>query len=223
MIWHKKKTFKDYKDQRHTMVEKLKIRGYIKTEKIAIAMNTVPRHLFIPEKHRDKAYEDYPIPIGKKQTISAPHMVAIMSEALKLQGDEKVLEIGAGTGYQSCVISHILKEGSVNTVEKIETLAQQARENIKKAGYMNIKVITGDGTQGHTEEAPYDRIIVTAAAPDIPKPLIEQLKPNGSLLIPVGSRYSQELIRATKTTNGEINKEYLGGCVFVPLIGKHGW
>ena len=223
MFKRRKKTDTEYQEQRQEMVKTLQTWGYIKTDKVAEAMTTVQRHRFLPEDQKTHAYEDRPLPVGKNQTISAPHMVAIMTEALELKGDEKVLEIGAGTGYHSAVVAHIVKEGYVYTIEKIEELAQKARENIEKTGYTNTKVITGDGTQGYQKKAPYDRISVTASAPDIPPPLIEQLKPGGQMLIPIGPRYHQNLIKITKTQKGEIKKKNLGGCVFVPLIGKHGW
>jgi len=223
MFKRRKKTDREYQEQRQEMIKTLRIDGYIKTDKVADAMNTIPRHRFLPKDQKIYAYEDRPLPVGKNQTISAPHMVAIMTEALELKEDEKVLEIGAGTGYHSAVVAHIVKEGYIYTVEKIEELAQKARENIKKTGYINTEVITGDGTQGYQKKAPYDRISVTASAPDIPTPLIEQLKPGGQMLIPIGTRYHQNLIKIIKTHNGEITKKNLGGCIFVPLIGKHGW
>jgi len=223
MFKRRKKTDREYQEQRQEMIKTLRIDGYIKTDKVADAMNTIPRHRFLPKDQKIYAYEDRPLPVGKNQTISAPHMVAIMTEALELKGDEKVLEIGAGTGYHSAVVAHIVKEGYIYTVEKIEELTQKARENIKKTGYINTEVITGDGTQGYQKKAPYDRISVTASAPDIPTPLIEQLKPGGQMLIPIGTRYHQNLIKIIKTHNGEITKKNLGGCIFVPLIGKHGW
>ncbi len=223
MLRRKKESESSCKDERMAMVEKLKTWGYLKSKKVTEAMKNVPRHIFLPEDQKPYAYEDRPLPVGKNQTISAPHMVAIMAEALDLNGIEKVLEIGAGTGYHASVVAEILKEGSVFSVEKIDALAKKAKENIAKAGYTNIKVITADGTLGYKEEAPYDRIFVTAAAPDIPTPLIEQLKPGGLLLIPIGPRYHQTLTSITKTAGGEIKKENQGGCVFVPLLGKHGW
>ena len=223
MLRRKKESEHSYKEERMTMVEKLKTWGYLKSKKVTEAMKNVPRHIFLPEDQKPYAYEDRPLPAGKNQTISAPHMVAIMTEALKLKGEEKVLEIGAGTGYHASVVADILKNGSVFSIEKIEALAQKAKENIEKAGYTNIKVITGDGTLGYKEESLYDKIFVTAAAPDIPRPLIDQLKLGGLLLIPVGSRYQQNLISITKTKDGELKKKNLGGCVFVPLKGKHGW
>ncbi len=223
MLRRKKESEHNYKDERMAMVDKLKTWGYLKSKKVTDAMKNVPRHIFLPEDQKPYAYEDRPLPVGKNQTISAPHMVAIMAEALDLNGNEKVLEIGAGTGYHVSVVAEILKEGSVFSIEKIEALAKKAKENIEEAGYTNIKVITGDGTLGYKEEAPYDSIFVTAAAPDVPPPLIDQLKPGGLLLIPVGSRYQQTLTSITKTKDGELKKKNQGGCVFVPLKGKHGW
>ncbi len=208
----------------------LKREGIIRSRKVERALLTVPRELFVPESYRDLAYADTPLPIGKGQTISAPHMVALMTELLNLDEGMKVLEIGTGSGYQAAVIAEIVaprgskRPGKVITIERIPELAEFARRNLERAGYSDrVKVVVGDGTLGYPEEAPYDRIIVTAAAPDIPKPLIEQLKPGGRMVIPVGNKYMQYLYIVDKTPLGKIiiNKDI--PCVFVPLIGKYGW
>ena len=204
------------------MVERLKSLGYIKSEHVFNAMLKVPRDVFVPEELKSHAYEDRPLPIGMGQTISAPHMVAIMCELLELEKDSKVLEIGSGSGYHACVIAEIVGEGQVFSVEKIERLSERARENLETAGCKRAQVITGDGTNGYEKEAPYDRILVTAGAPDIPTSLIEQLKIGGRLVIPIGSMYLQDLILIEKLED-RIERRNLGGCAFVPLIGDHGW
>jgi protein-L-isoaspartate(D-aspartate) O-methyltransferase len=184
-------------------------------------MKEVKREYFLPKNMSELAYEDSPLPIGGDQTISAPHMVAIMSEKADLKEGQKVLEIGAGSGYHACVTSNVT--GSmVYSVERLKELTKDAKRNLKLAGCNNVRIVVGDGTKGLENEAPFDRIIVTAAAPDIPPPLIDQLSLGGKLLIPVGSRFSQDLVRITKEGD-ELKKEYLGGCVFVPLIGEFGW
>jgi len=175
---------------------------------------------------------DTPLPIGFGQTVSAPHMVSIMNEALQLEIGQKVLEIGAGSGWHAATIAEIVAPsdtprsewGHVYTTEIIEGLAEFARKNVRNAGYSDrITIICTDGSMGYPEKAPYDRIIVTAAAPDVPQPLIEQLKPNGIMLIPVGTVHLfQSLIKITKSADGEIKRENLGGVAFVPLTGRYG-
>jgi protein-L-isoaspartate(D-aspartate) O-methyltransferase len=195
---------------------------YISEEKVCKAMLRVPRHKFVPEYERKEAYIDAPLEIGHGQTISAPHMVAIMCELLELSEGHRVLEIGSGSGYNAAVMGELVgKSGHVYTVERIEPLVHFARENLKETGYNNVTVILEDGSMGYSRYAPYDRITVTCAAPRIPEPLMEQLKPGGIMVIPVGS-YSQELIRIKKDSEGNIHKEKKGEVVFVPLIGKHG-
>lgn len=205
------------------MVQHLIEDGYICKKEVIDAMESVDRHLFVPDETRDSAYVDSPLPIGEGQTISAPHMVGIMAECLELDKDQKVLEIGTGFGYHAAVIAKIVGEnGKVYTVERIETLAERARANLEKIKLSQIvTVIVGDGSKGLPEYAPYDRIFVACAAPDIPKPLIEQLKDGGILLIPVGGRWHQTLFQCRKIGN-KIEKKDMGGCVFVPLIGEYG-
>lgn len=213
-----------YEEERLEMVERLVAFGYLRSEKVIEAMKRVPRHLFVPDDQIPYAYDDRPLLIGMDQTISAPHMVAMMCDALDLEEDHKVLEIGAGSGYHACVIADIVKKGTVYTIERIEELAEKAKENLKKTNCGRVEVIVGDGTKGYEKEAPYDRILVTAGAPDMPPPLLDQLKIGGKLLIPIGSsRYMQQLILVIKTGEKKIEKEYLGGCAFVPLIGEYGW
>ncbi|GAB4543200.1 MAG: protein-L-isoaspartate(D-aspartate) O-methyltransferase [Thermodesulfovibrionia bacterium] len=199
--------------------EQLRARG-IRDERVLKAMESVPRHLFVSEDIRDKAYDDCALPIGEGQTISQPYMVAIMTELLELKGKESVLEIGTGSGYQSAVLSLLCSE--VYTVERIESLAIKARELLKRLGYKNVNVFISDGTQGLPEYAPFDAIIVTAGAPEIPAVYIEQLKINGRLVIPVGSRFSQTLYQIKKTPSGIVTRSSTP-CIFVPLVGRYGW
>jgi protein-L-isoaspartate(D-aspartate) O-methyltransferase len=210
-------------EQRDRLVVSLKRRGYIKSPLVEKAMRRVPREEFLPEDIRDEAYVDSPLPIGEGQTISAPHMVAIMAEQLDLSPGMKVLEIGAGSGYHAAVCAEIIApDGHLYTIERIASLATFAENNLKKTGYGTfVTVIFGDGSKGLPEHAPYDRIFVAAGAPDIPEPLTEQLADGGKMLIPVGGRYYQELIRVVRKNN-RLTKENLGGVVFVPLIGEHG-
>ncbi len=213
-----------FEEQRTRLVESLKRRGYVSTTSVEAAMLRVPREEFLPESIRDDAYVDTPLPIGDRQTISAPHMVAIMVEHLDLRPGMKVLEIGAGSGYHAAVCAEIVgQEGHIYTVERISSLSSFAEANLKKTGYASVvTVIFGDGTKGLPEHAPYDRIFVAAGAPDIPPPLTEQIAEGGRLLVPVGGRFYQDLIRIEKR-GAELKKESLGGCVFVPLIGEHGY
>lgn len=206
---------------RKKMVESQLIPRGLKDEKVLAAMRKVPRHLFVQESHRSRAYEDYPLPIGEEQTISQPYMVALMTEALKLSGEESVLEIGTGSGYQTAILAELARQ--VYSVERIPVLAGRARKILDSLGYSNILVRLSDGTMGWEEHAPYDRILVTAGAPSVPEPLLDQLVVGGILVIPVGSDVSQELTRITKEGKGKIRRERMGGCVFVRLLGKHGW
>jgi protein-L-isoaspartate(D-aspartate) O-methyltransferase len=211
-----------YETEREEMVDRLISYGYLRQERIITAMRKVPRHLFVPSEHRRYAYEDIPLPAGGNQTISAPHMVAMMCEYLELEEGQKVLEIGAGTGYHACIVANIITPGKVYTVERLPSLAKRAERNLKEAGCPRVKVIVADGTLGYPEEAPYDRIYVTAGAPEVPYPLLEQLGAGGRILIPLGSRYSQELVLMIKRGK-KIERKNLCGCSFVPLIGEHGW
>ena len=185
------------------------------------AMNRVPRHIFVLDSQKEYAYQDTPLTIGAGQTISAPHMVAIMCNLLDLREGMSVLEIGTGSGYHVAVIAELVgKTGHVYTVERIEQLAHFARDNLKKTGYTNVTVIIEDGSLGLPEYAPYDRISVAAAAPEVPQTLIDQLKEGGKMVIPVGS-FLQELYLVTK--NIEVTMVKKGGVSFVPLKGKHGF
>jgi protein-L-isoaspartate(D-aspartate) O-methyltransferase len=211
-----------YEAEREEMVNRLIAYGYLRDERVIKAMLKVPRHLFVPPESVRYAYEDCPLPVGKNQTISAPHMVATMCESLELREGQRVLEIGTGTGYHACVVAEIIATGEIYSVERFPSLAERAKENLRRAGCKRVRVIVGDGSKGYAEKAPYDRIYVTAGAPRVPEPLVEQLAEEGRLLIPIGSRYTQDLILLVKS-KGEVAKKNLGGCAFVPLIGEYGW
>jgi protein-L-isoaspartate(D-aspartate) O-methyltransferase len=209
----------DYAPAREALVRSLRLD--IHDERVLKAFGSVPRERFVPEQLRRYAYEDRALPIGREQTISQPLMVAIMTQALKLTGDEKVLEIGAGSGYQAAVLSKLARE--VVSVERIPELAQAALRNLEETGATNVSVYEAGETLGRPEDAPFDAIIVTAGAPRVPRSLIDQLAMGGRLAVPVGDRTAQQLVRATKTDRG-VSLEKLGECRFVPLIGgKDGW
>jgi len=209
----------EYREERERMVALLRRRG-ISTE-VLEAMNRVKRHLFVPPELRDQAYGDYPLPIGGGQTISAPHMVAMMCDYLKLERGDKVLEIGAGSGYHAAVIAELIgAEGRVYTVERLALLVDFSTRNLREAGYKNVVVVSGDGTLGLPEYAPFNKICVTCAAPAVPPPLLEQLETGGRMVIPIG-RYIQELYLVEKK-NG-IEKQSKCEVVFVPLIGRFGF
>lgn len=204
-----------YEKQRYTMVERQIMGRGIKDSRVLDALRTVPRHAFVPESMQDYAYEDSPLPIGHDQTISQPYIVAYMTEKLNLKGDESVLEIGTGSGYQAAVLAEMAKK--VYTIEIVEALATQAQNRLKKAGYKNIEYRIGDGYVGWSEAAPFDAIIITAAPEQIPESLIAQLKIGGRMIVPVG-RWAQELLLITRTeTDHKI--ENLIPVRFVPMIG----
>jgi len=210
----------DYQKLREKMVKKQLIPRGIKDERVLTAFLQVPRERFVPEEVREDAYGDFPLSIGEGQTISQPYIVALMTQCLKLKGEEKVLEIGTGSGYQTAILALLSKK--VYSVERIKTFAQKAQKILRELKYSNIKIIVGNGTLGWEEFSPYDRIIVTAGAKDIPVPLIHQLKENGIMVIPVGDAYSQEL-KVIEKKKEEITTQTVERCIFVPLIGKHGW
>jgi len=188
--------------------------------KVLAAMCKVPRHLFVSEALRDQAYGDFPLPIGEQQTISQPYIVAEMTQALQPGKEDRILEIGTGSGYQAAVLAEIVFR--VYTIEKIHSLYLNTRKLFDKLRYHNIVTKYSDGTSGWSDESPFDGIIVTAGAPGIPKPLVSQLAVGGRMVIPVGDRYSQELIKLYKDEHG-IHKTNLGGCRFVKLVGEYGW
>ncbi|MBI5047666.1 MAG: protein-L-isoaspartate(D-aspartate) O-methyltransferase [Deltaproteobacteria bacterium] len=209
-----------YKQKRQNMVAKdIKGRG-IGDKKVLETMEKIPRHLYVDEYIRDRAYADYPLPIGEGQTISQPYVVALMTETLRLKQSDKVLEIGTGSGYQAAVLAEIVKD--VYTIEIRKGLADKAEKRFKELGYKNIKVKYADGYFGWKEYAPFDAIIITASANHIPPPLIKQLKQDGRLIIPLGSTvYYQTLTLATKR-KGEIDLEQITSVAFVPMVGEAG-
>ena len=210
----------DFNALRTAMVERqLKARG-IHDSRVLAAMGRVPRHEFVAAELASSAYEDCPLPIGGGQTISQPYMVALMTELLALQGNERVLEIGTGSGYQTAILAELARE--VYSVERVLPLADKARERLQQCGYRNARVYSGDGTVGLAEFQPYDRVLVTAGAPALPQTLVRQLKTQGKLVIPVGDRFLQKLMVVEK--QGEkIVQDEVCGCVFVPLLGEEGW
>jgi len=205
---------------RERMVQTQLVARGISDPKVLYAMQKVPRHLFVEEALQNQAYGDFPLPIGEQQTISQPYIVAFMTEALQLTGVEKVLEIGTGCGYQAAILAELAPE--VYSIERVYSLVSRARRILESLRYFNVKIKVGDGTLGWPEEAPFDAIIVTAAAPGIPKPLLDQLAMGGRLIIPVGDRQIQSLDLVRKTPKG-LQHDYRGGCRFVKLIGNYGW
>ncbi len=205
------------------LVEELEREGFIKSQKVKEAMLKIDRKNFVPFIYKNEAYLDEPLPIGEDQTISAPHMVAIMLELLEIKSGMKILEIGTGSGYNACLMEYLAYPGSVITIERLKSLYYFSMENIKRCPYgENIKVVLGDGSMGYEEEAPFDRIVVTCGAPEIPSVLIKQLSDDGILVIPVGGHYFQDLYRVIKRKDSII-KELHGSVAFVPMVGKFGF
>lgn len=206
--------------QREEMVRRqIEARGIVDPNVLA-AMRKVQRHLFVSEALSDQAYSDYPLPIGEQQTISQPYIVAEMTQALAPTKDDRILEIGTGSGYQAAILAEIVYR--VYTIERINALYINARRLFDKLRYHNIVTRYSDGTTGWKDESPFDGIIVTAGSPQIPRVLLDQLAPGGRLVIPVGGEHSQELVKIIKTEDGYETIE-LGGCRFVKLVGEHGW
>lgn len=199
--------------------DQIRARG-VSDKRVLEAMRTVPRHSFVPENLRRHAYEDHPVHIGCEQTISQPYMVGLMTELLELRPTDRVLEIGTGSGYQAAILSMLSAE--VITIDRLPDLAQSARERLQELGYANITVVCGDGTLGYPESAPYDAIVVTAAGPEVPPPLVDQLAVGGRLVCPAGGRDLQSLLKIVRTASG-IRREESIRCIFVPLLGAHGW
>lgn len=209
-----------YEEARQRMVDQQLVPRGISDERVLQVMREVPRHRFVPPDSQNAAYNDNPLPIGCNQTISQPYIVAYMTEMLQLKPEDRVLEIGTGSGYQAAVLSRLARR--VYTIERIEELAGRARQALKNLGYENIQFRIGDGSCGWPEAGPYDAIIVTAAAPEVPPPLIDQLAPGASLVAPVGSTGYQDLVRLVKR-GGRTHSEHLTPVAFVPLVGEHGW
>ena len=212
----------EYALPRRRMVELLREKYKIKDENVLAAMEKIPRHLFVPQALQTQAYRDNALPIAARQTISQPFIVARMTELLELDESKKVLEIGAGSGYQTAVLAELA--GQIYAIERVAQLAAEADERLKNLGYQNVKLICADGTNGWQKFAPYDAILVAAGSPDIPAPLVNQLKIGGKLVIPIGAnQQSQKLIRVTRRAAADLREEDFGACAFVPLIGEHGW
>jgi protein-L-isoaspartate(D-aspartate) O-methyltransferase len=202
------------------MVQEQLVRRDIVDERTLAVLGEVPRHCFVDDAMRGRAYGDHPLPIGAGQTISQPYIVAYMTQALGLQGDETVLEIGTGSGYQAAILSRLCKQ--VYTVERINSLLAGARKVFDKLRYYNIRAKLDDGTMGWPDAGPYDAIVVTAGGPEVPAPLIAQLADNGRLIIPVGDQHTQEL-QLVEKKDGEVTINYLASVRFVNLVGEHGW
>lgn len=210
----------DFEKARRTMVDQQLIPRGIKDKKVLEAFYKVERHRFISADSSALAYRDFPVSIGHGQTMSQPYIVALMTECLQLNKSDKVLEIGTGSGYQGAIIAELVN--TIYSIERIPELAKKSRENLDQLGYTNVEISVGDGTLGLAQFAPYDAIMVTAASPDVPKPLIEQLNDGGKLVIPVGESIGQVLRLITKKGN-QIIERNICGCVFVPLIGEYGF
>jgi protein-L-isoaspartate(D-aspartate) O-methyltransferase len=210
----------EYKLERERMVEEQFLSRDIQDTRVLDAMRKVPRHRFVPEEHRHLAYRDSPLPIGQSQTISQPYIVALMTQMMGLQGHEKVLEIGTGSGYQAAILSQVASE--VHTIERHDTLAKRALACINSLDIKNVSIHVGDGTRGWPPNAPYNAIIATAAAPKVPKPLLNQLAEGGRLVIPVGGRIGQYL-EIWNRTGDDFNHERKVAVAFVPLLGEFGW
>jgi protein-L-isoaspartate(D-aspartate) O-methyltransferase len=206
--------------QRAEMVDAQLRRRGIRDERVLRAMEIVPRHEFVPWQLQREAYQDSPVPIGEGQTISQPYIVAHMLEALRLSPEDRVLEVGTGTGYEAAVISRIVQE--VYTIERFASLAESAKKTFDRLGYTNIHVVIGDGSRGYANAAPYDAIIVAAAAPRVPDVLVEQLKDGGRAIVPVGEADLQQLSLVSKN-DGSIQRKTLDACRFVPLVGEEGY
>jgi len=209
-----------FQSEREKMVEHQIARRGVRDERVLDVMRSVPRHLFLPDEARSYAYADCPVRIGNGQTMSQPYIVALMTELLAVESHHKALDVGTGSGYQAAILAELCQE--VHTIERYHGLAERAQKNLEELGYRNVYVHVGDGTQGYPPFAPYDRIIVGAAAPSVPEALLEQLSDEGRMVIPVGSRFSQSLEVWIKKGK-DIHHTSSIPVVFVPLVGKDGW
>ena len=210
-------------DDNEKLISGIKTLEHLKSKNVEEAIRKYRREFFVPEECKHLAYRDFPISIGFNQTISQPSTVAAMTESLELKPGEKVLEIGTGSGWQAAIISYLVGEkGRVYSIEILEDLAEFARSNLNNVGIKNVEVFVGDGSLGMKDKAPFDKIIVTAACPDIPKPLLEQLKVGGIMVLPIGNLYLQEMFVVRKLKD-KIDKKSIGSYMFVPLVGKHGF
>ena len=210
----------NYESERKRMVDEQIVARGVMDQRVIAAMRKVQRHEFLPEAMRGMAYGDHALPLGEGQTISQPYMVAVMTELLDIKETDRVLEIGTGSGYQAAVLAELCEK--VYTVERVKILADKARATLDRIGYKSVAIKVYDGTYGWKDMAPFDAIMVTAGAPDIPAPLVDQLREGGRIVIPVGERYGQVLVKAVKSAEGIITQKNIP-CIFVPLIGNHGW
>lgn len=214
---------RDWVRQRATLLDYLERQGYLRTSRVRAAMEAVDRRLFLPDRQRDRAYDDTPLPILSGQTISAPHMCAMMLEELDPQPGHKVLEVGSGSGYHAALLCRMVgSSGLLHTVERIRKLADFAKANLAAAGVTNVQVHLADGSEGWPRAAPYHQILVTCGAPEAPPPLLDQLKRGGRLVVPVGGRLHQSLLVVTRTASG-LQEKTIGGVAFVPLVGRYGF
>jgi protein-L-isoaspartate(D-aspartate) O-methyltransferase len=209
-----------YESSRARMVEEQLVQRGVTDERVLAAMRRIPRHLFVEEPLRDRAHGDHPLPIGEEQTISQPYIVGFMSQLLELRGQEKVLEVGTGSGYQTAVLAELARR--VCSVERLPRLAERARGLLEQLGYDNVWVRVGSGTLGWPDEAPFDRILVTAGGPSVPPPLFQQLAEGGRMVVPVGDVANQTLTVVEKV-RGEMKTRSYGDCKFVKLVGKYAW
>lgn len=209
-----------YIQARERMVQEQLVNRGITDARVLAAMGQVPRHRFVDESLRDRAYEDHPLPIGEEQTISQPYMLALMAEVMSLRGDERILEVGTGSGYLTAILAELC--GQVFSIEQSDRLAERARGILQELGYYKVTVHIGDGTLGWDDEAPFDVIVVGAAAPCLPRPLLSQLRLGGRLVVPMGEEELQTLVRIWKEPSG-LREEYFGECRFVKLQGAYGW
>jgi len=213
-----------FEQELEALLKEMKARGVLKTRKVEEAFRAAPRHLFVPEAEQRSAYRDIPLPIGQYQTISQPSTVVAMTEALDVQPGQKILEIGAGSGWQAALLAHLTgPKGIVFSMERLIKIADLAKFDLERAKITNAHVILGDGSLGLAKQAPYDRIMVTCACPDIPPPLREQLKVGGKMVIPIGDAYTQDVQIITKTSEHSIDRRSIGMFRFVPLIGLYGF
>jgi protein-L-isoaspartate(D-aspartate) O-methyltransferase len=210
----------DFERTRELMVEEQLISRGVEDGRVTEVMRRIPRHLFVEEALWERAYEDHPLPIGEGQTISQPFMVGTMTQALALNGNERILEIGTGSGYQTAILAELSDQ--VFTIERFENLSKVAQENLRQLRYNNIVFRVGDGCLGWREFSPYDGILVTAGAPEVPKSLFDQMKDGGRMVVPIGGSKSQDLVLVRKIGNS-MKHETICGCVFVPLIGRGAW
>lgn len=215
-------TDEDFESRRKQMVERQIARRGVEDDRVLDAMRSVPRHEFVPQRHGSMAYSDRPLPIGEGQTISQPYIVALMTEMAEIDADDRVLEIGTGSGYGAAVLAEVADQ--VFTVERHADLAEEAQDRMDDLGYDNVDVVVGDGTEGLPDEAPFDAIIATASGPEVPEAFKEQLAVGGTIVMPVGSkRGGQRLVKRTKREDGTFAEEDEGFVRFVPLIGAEGW